>query len=231
MLICVAQSLVLAASAVFQSAPSVCTSFFFSLPLPALTSHPQRTTVNSHSLSEALKDGEHTRHGRSGGGDFAAASDSFFSLASHARLLSQGICNSSQTEPQQSAPRSNGRSAAGSNGQHQQQQQQKAPAHSSAGQSTGGKSSAATESERRRARAAAAENRVKQQQNRGKSTTGGGRSNNGNGTEDSLLYPSLHPQDQPSPGNGQTSKREKSAWEVENADALGSTIIQTNEKA
>ena len=134
-------------------------------------------------------------------------------------LVPMGICVSS-SPPDQPAPQRAGH----------------APGRSAPPPNTGSGAQKASaddpaEAARRRAeRAAAAESRAKASQNRGKSSNGA--SSQANGKSSNNLYGDLG-----GGGGGANalspngSKREKSQWEIENQEALGASIIHTNEKA
>lgn len=130
-------------------------------------------------------------------------------------LLQGAVCGSVVKEPGQQAPR------AGHAHTAKQPIQQRVGAKGQ-GQSQPQLSAAdGDEKARRRAeRAAAAEQRARAQQNRGKSSTGAGRTSNGNS-----LYGELNGDGTPA------SRRARSQWEIDNQEALGATIIHTNEKA
>lgn len=126
------------------------------------------------------------------------------------------VCGSAVKEPGQQQPRAgHGRTA---DTAKQAVQQRVGAKGQSQGQSAaaGGDEAARRRSER----AAAAEQRARVQQNRGKSSTGAGRNSNGNS-----VYGELNGDATP------VSRRARSQWEIENQEALGATIIHTNEKA
>lgn len=131
-------------------------------------------------------------------------------------LLQGAVCGSAVKEPGQQAPRAGHAHTAkqpvqqrvGAKGQGQSQSQLSAAANGD------------EKARRRGERAAAAEQRARAQQNRGKSSTGAGRTSNGNS-----LYGDLNGDGTPA------SRRARSQWEIENQEALGATIINTNEKA